>query len=370
MYIALVSIYPAWYNSDGFKGKHGRNRRSTQHLIFLFQPIDEALPDSNTDSYSEEGYVALYIIAIIITVVLIYLYICYFIAGSIIHLNRQPVPKNPDDYGMPFENIEFKAIDDVTIRGWLIPGSLNKLVIMTHVGGLTKYGSTVSYKNLTKLYNKEVEFLKTAQHLHTEGYWVLMFDFRNHGESDPSPNGGIAGVGLEEYKDVVATMNYIQKRDDLKGMPVGFVSFCMGANSTIIAMSKEPDAFENGKCLFAVQPISMEVFVRTYAGKLFTPFIAKILLPAVKKFIVLRGAHPLETMSPGEYVRDLSVPTMYIQARNDPWTELSDIQGFYDNTPDNPKEFSWIEDTTHRFESYSYFENKPEIMLEWIKKWI
>ena len=71
-----------------------------------------------------------------------------------------------------------------------------------------------------------------------------MFDFRNHGESDPSPNGGKTCVGLEEYLDVVATMDYVQSNVSLRDKNVGFVSFCMGANSTIIAMSKRPDVFK------------------------------------------------------------------------------------------------------------------------------
>jgi dienelactone hydrolase len=274
------------------------------------------------------------------------------------------------DYSMDFEEIAFQSSDGVNIKGWLIPGSVNKLVIMTHVGGLTKYGSTVSYTNLTKLYNKEVEFLKTAVHLNREGYWVMMFDFRNHGESGPAPNNGIAGIGLEEYKDVVAVLSYIETRDDIKNFPVGFVSFCMGANSTIIAMSKEPGVFKNVKCLFAVQPISMEVFVRCYTRKIFTPPVSRLLLPMVKRFIIWRGAFALEKMSPGDYVKDIKVPTMYVQARNDPWTEMSDIQDFYDNTPDNPKDFFWIEDTSHRFESYTYFETRPVRMLEWVKRWV
>ncbi|MBN2238258.1 MAG: hypothetical protein JW712_00660 [Dehalococcoidales bacterium] len=306
----------------------------------------------------------------LIGIVLVYLFLCWFLAGTIIHLNRQPVPKTPADYGMEYEDITFTASDGVHIKGWLIPGSQNKLIVMTHVGGLTKYGSTVPYKNLTKLYNKEVEFLRTAIHLHHEGYWVLMFDFRNHGESGISPNGGIAGVGLEEYRDVVAALNYVQNRNETGDFPVGFVSFCMGANSTIIAMSKEPEAFKNVKCLFAVQPISMEVFIRTYTRKSFTAPAAAVLLPCIKKFVVWRGGAPLEKMSPGEYVKDIKVPTRYVQARNDPWTELSDIQGFFNNTPDNPKDFFWIEDTAHRFESYTYFQDRPEKMLEWVKRWI
>ena len=43
-----------------------------------------------------------------------------------------------------------------------------------------------------------------------------MFDFRNHGESDPIPNGGKAGVGLEEYQDVSAAMDFILKDDKPK----------------------------------------------------------------------------------------------------------------------------------------------------------
>lgn len=307
---------------------------------------------------------------VIFSLALVYFFLSYFLSGLIIHLDRQPVPKNPKHYGLDFENIEYKTADGVNIKGWLIPGSLPKLVIITHVGGLTKYGSTVQYKRWTRLYDKEVEFLKTAQHLHKAGYWVLMFDFRNHGESGSDPNKGIAGVGLEEYKDVVATMNYLRGRDELKDMDVSFVSFCMGANSTIIAMSKEPNAFKNVKCLFAVQPISMEVFIRTYTKRLLSPIGVRLLLPMVKKLMVWRGAHPLGEMSPKKYVKDIKVPTLYVQARNDPWTDLSDIQGFYADTPDNPKEFFWIEDTTHRFESYSYFQDRPEKMLEWLGKWL
>jgi dienelactone hydrolase len=310
------------------------------------------------------------VIACIVFLAIVYFLLAYIISGTIVFLNRQPLPKKPSDYGMDFESIEYKTSDGVNIKGWLIPGSKNKLIILTHVGGLTRYGSTAQYKNMTKLYNREIQFLNTAKHLHQEGYWVIMFDFRNHGESGSDPNKGMAGVGLEEYKDVVATLRFIESRNELKNMDVGFISFCMGANSTIIAMSKEPEDFSRVKCLFAIQPISMEVFIRTYSKKLLTPALSNALMPMVKKFLVWRGAHPLEEMSPLKYAKDIKVPTIFVQARNDPWTELSDIQSFYDNTPSNPKEFFWIENTSHRFDSYKYFEDKPEKMLEWFRKWL
>jgi hypothetical protein len=55
----------------------------------------------------------LIILFIVLVLALIYFILGYFIADSIIHMNRQPVPKYPLDYGMSFENIEFKTFDGV-----------------------------------------------------------------------------------------------------------------------------------------------------------------------------------------------------------------------------------------------------------------
>jgi fermentation-respiration switch protein FrsA (DUF1100 family) len=74
-------------------------------------------------------------------------------------------------------------------------------------------------------------------------------------------------------------------------------------------------------------------------------------------------------MSPASFVKDIEVPTMYVQTRNDPWTELSDIIGFYEKTR-SPKEFFWIEGLTHRFQGYQFFGDNPEKMLWWLKKWM
>jgi dienelactone hydrolase len=196
-----------------------------------------------------------------------------------------------------------------------------------------------------------------------------MFDFRNHGESDPSPNGGKAGVGLEEYQDVSAAMDYVQSSDNLRDKEVGFVSFCMGANSTIIAMSKNPEKFGKVKCLVAVQPIPYDVFVRTYAKKRFSALGSKLILPLVKRFVNWQSKYPLEDMSPAGFVKDIKVPTLYVQTRNDPWTELSDIMSFYESTR-SAKDFFWLEGLTHRFQGYQYFGENPEKMLWWLKKWM
>jgi hypothetical protein len=121
--------------------------------------------------------------------------------------------------------------------------------------------------------------------------------------------------------------------------------------------------------MVAVQPISMEIFVRTYAKKRLTVVGGKLLFPVIKFFVNMQSKHLLQDMSPRDYVKDIKVPTLYAQVRNDPWTELSDIQGFYEATP-TEKEFFWIEGFMHRFEGYQFFGDNPQRMLDWLKKWM
>jgi predicted alpha/beta-hydrolase family hydrolase len=77
------------------------------------------------------------------------------------------------------------------------------------------------------------------------------------------------------------------------------------------------------------------------------------------------GGHPLDDMSPRDYVKNIAVPTLYVQGRVDPWTELSDIQGFYDATS-APKEFWWLETTRSRLQAYKYVCENPQPMVDFI----
>jgi hypothetical protein len=43
-----------------------------------------------------------------------------------------------------------------------------------------------------EVYDRDIEFIPTAKHLLKVGYSVFMYDFRNHGESGSSPNGGMS----------------------------------------------------------------------------------------------------------------------------------------------------------------------------------
>jgi predicted alpha/beta-fold hydrolase len=173
------------------------------------------------------------------------------------------------------------------------------------------------------LFKTDVDLLKTAQGVSQAGYSVLLFDFRNHGESD----SGVTGVGLNECQDVVGAVNYLKNRLRSPSQ-VAFVSFCMGANSTIVALSKAKEELANVKCVVAVQPVSASVFVRSFMRDVFTS-ASLMLVPVVDTMCQWRGGYPLKEMSPLTYCRDIETPVLYMQAKTDPWTEPSDIESFY-----------------------------------------
>lgn len=298
-----------------------------------------------------------------------------------IHPYRQKITKNPKDYGMDYEDVEFPALDGVKIKGWLVKGNKSRrfrsgsrsqsasgLIIQTHPMPFNRAGFVAKNQGPIKLFKENVDLLKTTKALNDAGYWVLTIDLRNCGQS----GSGITAVGLNEWQDVAGALDYIAKNDPpaggLKTMDIGFASFCMGANSTIIAASKVPEKFKNVKCALLVQPISMLVFLRTFIKNTFTVLSLPIL--PIMEFFARRGGSPkFADESPIEYAKDVKFPTLLIQGKFDKWAELSDTQQIFDNLA-GKKELLFVDKPMPRFEVYNLVGQKPEKMLEFFKKYL
>lgn len=287
-----------------------------------------------------------------------------YLAKALMYPARKPIIKNPSDYGMEYQDIDFKSKDGTDLKAWYIPGRSDQLIIMTHPMPFNRYGFHTKGQGLMKVSNVEVELLKTAKQLHDAGYGVFTFYFRNHGESARA-NDGVCGVGYYEWQDVVGAMHYVKSSPKLKNKSIGFVSHCMGANATLIAMGKEPDLFKDVQAVVAIQPISMNIFVPHYLRDKMPIFKNKT--PQINKRIKAMAGFGLEDMSPVQYIKDITAPILYVQVRNDAWTDPSDVQSFYDNTT-AVKEIVWIEGDLERFDGYNYFGENPTKMLGFLKK--
>ncbi|NHJ87968.1 MAG: alpha/beta hydrolase [Asgard group archaeon] len=285
-----------------------------------------------------------------------------FISDSVTTPGSSPVFGNPGDFGLNYDDVTFKVIDGVKLSGWLVKGNTDKVIIFTHFGiQSSRSGYTPKGKGITRPYNKKIEYMYTIKHLINEGYTVLMYDLRNHGNSEKGTIPWIAG-GVEEYKDVLAAVNFINTHKDYRNSKIGLLSFCMGSVATTYAYGIENGLqnFKNIKAFIANQPIVIADFVKGYG------FPDKMVKRA-NEYNMKRGGVDLYA-SCLPHVKDISVPTMLVQAEGDPWANLDWIKEFY-NELQVEKEMYWIKGTKKRLESYDWFNHTPEPMLNFFKKY-
>ena len=69
------------------------------------------------------------------------------------------------------------------------------------------------------------------------------------------------------------------------------------------------------------------------------------------------------------HVKHISVPTLVIQNRNDPWTNIELIEQYY-NELSVEKEMLWLELSKKRPAAYDWIGKHPEKILEWFGKYV
>ena len=273
---------------------------------------------------------------------------------------RTPILRKPDEYGMEYEDVFFPSLDGVALEGWFIPADSDRLVICNHFMPGNRYGYPGHMDPWKNFGGFEVNFLPQYKALHDAGYNVLAYDLRNHGRSGTG-NGGLVGIGLLEYRDVIGSLRYAQSRKETADMKTSLLSVCLGCNSTIVAMDKHPAEFKNVLSMIALQPVSARPFVERAAEAAGVANGTDLFNKAINKLTGFR----MDELSPIPHAHAVTVPTLVVQVHDDVLTKPSDVQTIYDKMSAKDKKLFWIEGTTLRFEGYNYFGKNPQLMLDW-----
>ncbi|WP_304458614.1 alpha/beta hydrolase [Alicyclobacillus sendaiensis] len=148
--------------------------------------------------------------------------ISYVVAEKLTHPARKPVTTTPAAYGLPYENVRFPSrVDHLMLSGWLIPAAhpTDRIVIEAH-----------GYRQNRAL---DHPALPVARALHDAGFAVLMFDFRDEGQSP----GTEVTVGDYELRDLLGAIDYAHK---LGYGEVGLIGYSMGASTALEATAADP----------------------------------------------------------------------------------------------------------------------------------
>jgi uncharacterized protein len=128
-----------------------------------------------------------------------------------VHNGRAVVPA--DQLGVPHEDVKFETADGLELEGWYIP-SRNGAAVISFPG---RNGSQ-----------------RQARMLARHGYGVLLFDRRGEGRSEGTPNSW--GWGGEA--DVMAAIDYLQRRPDVEDERIGGIGLSVGGEMMIEAAAE------------------------------------------------------------------------------------------------------------------------------------
>ena len=285
------------------------------------------------------------------------------ISDMMVKPGKSPVFESPEKYNLEYEDVIFKTSDNISLSGWLIHGGNDKVVIQSHFGvQCSRCGFTQEGKGLMKnvLWNSDIHFLDQVKYLVDAGYSVLLYDMRNHGNSEQ--NGWVTW-GLEERKDVVAAVKFVTEHKDYKNANIGLLSICMGQGASTFAFGMEDmKQFKNLKTMISVQPLTYDYFVKAMG-------LPNFLIKAGNKYNKTKRNIALDGDSFLPYVKDISVPTLVIQNSNDPMTNMGMVQQYY-NDLTVEKNLLMLELEKKRGATYAWLGKNPKPILDWYSKYL
>lgn len=293
------------------------------------------------------------------------------IANTFIKPFQAPVFDEPENYGLEYEDVSFSANDGVKLSGWLIKGDTDKVIIQSHFGvQCSRSGYTPEGRGIFKFYGQDIRFLRQAKYLNDAGYTVLMYDFRNHGNSD---EGSLPYVswGEEEAKDVIAAVDYISHHKDYQNASIGLMSICMGQGASIAAFGMEEGLkqYPQIKTMISVQPMDYPCFVNAMG-------LPKFMVNSTTRAIKKQTGRDFNSTSWRPFVKDVNVPTLVIQNKNDGYLDADFVNGVYDDLTVD-KELMWIDipkqkggANPNRAAAYQWIGENPEPILGWFNKYI
>lgn len=278
-----------------------------------------------------------------------------YLARMMIAPQRQGQWATPDDFGLKYEDVQFPAQDGLRVSGWFIPSADNSdtkkaSIILVHSWQWNRLGYAAKGLFANVSGSMQIELLSLAQALHNEGYHVLTFDLRNHGQSAAAHP---VTFGQSEAKDLLGALNYLDTRDNVDHSRIGVIGFSMGANAALFAMPQTNQM----KAIVAVQPTTPAVFSQRLTTDLLGIFGPPIRI-LVEIIYRLFGGPRMAGIVPAFAARGAGeTPVLFVQGAGDNWGSLDDVTQMAEMTP-RAQELLFVS-SAHRFEGYRYIIDNP-----------
>jgi len=164
------------------------------------------------------------VIATFVLGLLAYGGVSFRVAEGLTKPTRQPLDPPAASVAATYEEVSFRSTDGLLLKGWWFPvPSADRAVVIVHGRGANRIKSSFDPQKIT-------------QFLLANRYSVLLFDLRGHGESE----GVRYSLGQYEPRDVVAAIDFAQRKAGVDRKRVALIGESMGGGSAIMTVKADP----------------------------------------------------------------------------------------------------------------------------------
>lgn len=277
-------------------------------------------------------------------------------------VDRRPLLHTPQEAGLDFSDIDFKASDGVDLKAWFIPcEGAKKLVVFNHF----MLGNRSGAKPDPDWGNIPVDFIPLYKLFHEQGYNIFTYDLRNHGESAVFENGKL-GLTHTEASDAIGAMDYVNEH--YPDMQQYLYSQCYGTVTTMRAIHMAPEPFKAVRAYVSLQPLSPKGFVEGVSKNLKISHHDNV--AQFVGYIERQNGYNGDDLNVSLIAPSIKMPILMSQVRKDFRTTEENIQETFDALGSQDKEMLWIDEHEERLEGYNYFwRDNPGKLFEWLSKY-
>ncbi|MCL7941687.1 lysophospholipase [Halomonas sp. ATCH28] len=225
---------------------------------------------------------------------------------------RVPVMRGLAEHGVTGERVTIPTRRGRTLAGWWLPGAERGTVVITHGWGA----------------NREL-MLPLARPLQAAGWNVLLFDARNHGDSDADSFSSMPRFA----EDTDAALAWLRARPGMAEEPVALLGHSVGAAAVLLAASRRDDIAAVVSLSAFAHPDGM--MRRWLAGKRLPFFpLGWYVLRYVEHVI----GHRFDAIAPVTTLPRVRCPVLLVHGRDDVVIPPSDAEWLLASRGDTPAE--------------------------------
>ena len=241
--------------------------------------------------------------------------------GGLLHLFHRRLraglaaPRVPLAHGLAVHGVAGETVRLATRRGrrlagWWLPGERRGTVVITHGWGA----------------NREL-MLPVARPLQAAGWNVLLFDARNHGDSDADTFSSMPRFA----EDTDAALAWLRARPGMRDAPVALLGHSVGAAAVLLAASRRDDVSAVVSLSAFAHPDGM---MRRWLAAKRLPFFP--LGWYVLRYVELVIGHRFDAIAPVNTLPRVRRPVLLVHGRDDGVIPPSDAEWLHASRGSTP----------------------------------